>query len=241
MIINIVICDDVKADADTAKDIIIRTAREIPVHAEFDYYDKAADVERRFLQKHELADILILDIDMPEMSGLELAERLRQEMKELLIIFLSAHEEFVFKAIEFQPFRYIRKICLNAEMPLAIQSAYKVLKSRQVQQIALKTDDGEVKEHLSDILYIESESRKVSVHLANGMHYTANHKMTDIQNMISSENFVMIHRSCIVNSDYIKNITNGILILENDEKLVVSRLKYKEVKQKLLKLWGDLL
>lgn len=238
---NIVICDDMESDANIAKKIIKETAREIPIHVEFDYYSKAADVERRFLKKHELADILILDIDMPEISGLELAERLRREMKDLLIIFLSSYEEFVFKAIEFQPFRYIRKICINTEMPLAIQSAYKILKLKQAQQISLKTADGERKELLSDIMYIESENRKVSIHLVNGINYTANHKMADIQNMIISETFLMIHRSCIVNSDYVKNISNGILILDNDEKLVISRLKYKEVKQNLLKLWGDLL
>lgn len=238
---NIVICDDMESDANIAKKIIKETARKIPIHVEFDYYSKAADVERRFLKKHELADILILDIDMPEISGLELAERLRREMKDLLIIFLSSHEEFVFKAIEFQPFRYIRKICISTEMPLAIQSAYKILKLKQAQQISLKTADGERKELLSDIMYIESENRKVSIHLVNGVNYTANHKMTDIKNMIVSENFLMIHRSCIVNSDYVKNISNGILILDNDEKLVISRLKYKEVKQNLLKLWGDLL
>lgn len=238
---NIVICDDMESDANIAKKIIKETAREIPIHVEFDYYSKAADVERRFLKKHELADILVLDIDMPEISGLELAERLRREMKDLLIIFLSSHEEFVFKAIEFQPFRYIRKICISTEMPLAIQSAYKILKLKQAQQISLKTADGERKELLSDIMYIESENRKVSIHLVNGINYTANHKMTDIKNMIVSENFLMIHRSCIVNSDYVKNISNGILILDNDEKLVISRLKYKEVKQNLLKLWGDLL
>jgi len=53
--------------------------------------------------------LLILDIDMPGISGLDLAETLRASNLNLLIIFLSNHEEFVFKAIEFQPFRYIRK------------------------------------------------------------------------------------------------------------------------------------
>ena len=49
----------------------------------------------------------------------------------------------------------------------------------------------------------------------------------------------MIHRSCVVNADYIKNIYNDIIVLDNDEQLIISRRRTKDVKQKLLKLWGD--
>ncbi len=102
---NIVICDDCEYDALAAKEVIKRTAQELHIKTEFDIYSNAVEVERKLLVKKEPTDILILDIDMPEVSGLELAERLRAENLNLIIIFLSAHEEFVFKAIEFQPFR----------------------------------------------------------------------------------------------------------------------------------------
>lgn len=241
MKMQIIICDDNQTDAALAQKVITQAAENLHIKAEFDCYSRAIDVEKRLLQKHEPADILILDIDMPEVSGLELAERLRSEMQDLLIIFLSAHEEFVFKAIEFQPFRYIRKLCLEAEMPIAIRSAVKVLKSRQDQQILLKTNDGEMKEMLSDILYIETEGRKVAVHLKIGAKILVNQKLTELQNLVNPDSFIMIHRSCIVNIDYIRNITNGILILDNNEKLIISRTRYKDVRQQLLKAWGDLL
>lgn len=241
MTMQIMICDDCQADAVQAQNVITQAVKNLHVKAEFDYYSKAADVEKRLLQKHEPADILILDIDMPEVSGLELAERLRQEMQELLIIFLSSHEEFVFKAIEFQPFRYIRKLCLEAEMPVAICSAAKILMNRQDKQIIFKTNDGEVKEMHSNVVYVEAAGRKISVHLQNGSHFIANHKISELMELTQSENFIMIHRSCIVNANYIRNISNGILILDNHEKLVISRTRYKEVRQQLLKVWGDLL
>lgn len=95
---NIVICDDRESDALAAKEVIKRTAQELHIKTEFDIYSNAAEVERILLVKKEPADILILDIDMPQISGLELAGRLRSEDSKLIIIFLSAHEEFVFKA-----------------------------------------------------------------------------------------------------------------------------------------------
>lgn len=237
---RIIICDDRESDALAAKEVIKRAAQDLHVKTEFDIYSNATEVEKILFVKKEPADILILDIDMPEISGLELAERIRAENMNLIIIFLSAHEEFVFKAIEFQPFRYIRKIRLERELPLAINSAVRVLEASRDKQIFLNTDDGEVKVMISEIMYYETERRKVSVHLKNGITLLVNKKITEIQDMISKDSFIMIHRSCVVNADYVKNILNGIIVLDNDEKLIISRLRYKAVKQQLLKVWGEL-
>ena len=137
---NIVICDDDESDILTAKNVIKQTVQELHIKTEFDYYSNATDVERKLLVKKESTDILILDIDMPEVSGLERAEKLRAENKDLIIIFLSNHEEFVFKAIEFQPFRYIRKMHLNTEIPLAIRSAVRVIEANRDKQIILTAE-----------------------------------------------------------------------------------------------------
>jgi response regulator of the lytR/algR family len=224
----------------SAKEVIKRTAQDLHVNTEFDIYSNATEVEKNLFVKKEPADILILDIDMPEISGLELAERIRAENMNLIIIFLSAHEEFVFKAIEFQPFRYIRKIRLEREMPLAIRSAVKVIEENKDKQIFLNTDDGEVKVMISEIMYYETEKRKISVHLKNGITLLLNKKIAEMQDLINKDSFIMIHRSCVVNADYVKNILNGIIVLDNDEKLIISRPRYKAVKQQLLKVWGEL-
>ena len=237
---NIVICDDFESDALAAKEVIKRTAQELHIKTEFDIYSNATEVERKLLMKKEPADILILDIDMPEISGLELAERLRADNEDIIIIFLSAHEEFVFKAIEFQPFRYIRKIRLDAEIPLAIRSAVRVIEKNSDKQIVLNTDDGEMKVMISEIMYYETEKRKIAVHLKNGNNFLVNKKIADMQKLINKESFIMIHRSCVVNANYVKNILNGIFVLDNDEKLIVSRPRCKAVKQQLLKVWGEL-
>lgn len=237
---NIVICDDMETDALAAKKIIQQTAHELRIKTEFDIYSNAADAEHKLLVKKEFADILILDIDMPEISGLELAERLRAVNLKLIIIFLSSHEEFVFKAIEFQPFRYIRKMHIKTEMPLAIRSAVRVIETNRDRQIVLNTDNGEMKIMISEIMYYETEKRKISVHLKNGNNLLANKKITEMQDLINKDSFIMIHRSCVVNADYVKKVLNGIIVLDNDEKLIVSRPRCKAVKQQLLQVWGEL-
>ena len=158
---NIVICDDSKSDALAAKDVIKRTAQELHIKTEFEIYSNAAEVERKLLVKKEPANILILDIDMPEISGLELAERLREEIEDIIIIFLSNHEEFVFKAIEFQPFRYIRKIRLETEMPIAIRASVNVLELNSDKQIIFNTENGETSVMISEIICSLSYAFKI--------------------------------------------------------------------------------
>lgn len=236
---NIVICDDSKSDALAAKEVIKQTLNELHIKAEFDYYSNASDIERKLIIKKEPLDILILDIDMPEVSGLELAEKLRANNLNLIIIFLSNHEEYVFKAIEFQPFRYIRKLKLKSEIPLAIRAAVKNIELQKDKQIVLNTDDGETKVMISEIMYFETEKRKVAIHFQNGSKLLVSKTISQIQELISKDNFIMIHRSCIVNANYISNMKDSIIYLKNGEQLLASRRKFKDIKHQVLILWGE--
>lgn len=238
---NIAICDDIECDALAAREVIRNTLNKLNIEAEIEYYLNAKEIQDKLLKKNETLDLLILDIDMPDISGLDLAEKLRANNLKLLIIFLSNHEEFVFKAIEFQPFRYIRKIKLETEMPIAIQSAVKVITANSDSQINLNTECGSMRVMMSEIMYYETEKRKIALYLTNGKKLLVNRTITEMQEHIQNEKFIMIHRSCVVNTDHILNIHDNTLILDNDVSLIISRPRYKEVKQKILKMWGTLI
>ncbi len=238
---NIAICDDNENDAFYAIDIIRETTKELHIPADVDYYSTASEVEFKLLKKKEPLDILILDIDMPEITGLQLASKLRSKGVDIIIIFLSAHEDFVFRAIEFQPFRYIRKIRLEKEMPIAIRSAIRVINANKDEQVILNTDNGEKKVMLSEIMYYEIDKRKIIVHLKNGVILTLNKTIAEMQKHINSEKFIMIHRGCVVNVDHVDNINDFTITLDNKEVLIVSRTRYKDVKQKILMIWGTII
>lgn len=236
---NIAICDDNELDALAARKVIRNTLNNLNKEAEIEYYLNAEDIQDKLLKRKEPLDLLILDIDMPGVSGLDLAEKLRANNLKLLIIFLSNHEEFVFKAIEFQPFRYIRKIKLETEMPIAIQSAVNIIRINSDKQIILSTDDGEMKIMISDIMYFETDGRKLSINLSNDKKLLINKTIIELQELIAKENFVLIHRSCVVNADFVKNMHDTILTLKNGQQLAASRRKYKDIKRQILNLWGE--
>ena len=235
---NIAICDDSELDAITARNVIKQTAAEMRVKTDISYYLSAEEIENKLLRLKEPLDILILDIDMPKVSGLQLAEKLRSNNLNLIIIFLSNHEEFVFKAIEFQPFRYIRKIKMTLEMPLAIKAAVKLIDLQVDSQVVVNTEDGEIKIMISEILYIEADRRKTMIHLINEKNVLANISISELYLQINSSKFVMIHRSCGVNADYVQSVNNDVAVMKNGEKLVISRRRAKDVKQRMAEEWG---
>lgn len=236
--LNIAICDDSEEDALTAKKIVKDTLAGLHTANETVCYSSAEDIEYKLIKKKEFLDILILDIDMPEVSGLELAEELRRNNVNIIIIFLSNHEEFVFRAIEFQPFRYIRKIKINSEMPIAIQSALKLINSQEDKQVILDTPDGNIRVMMSEIVYFEADKRKTAVHLSNGSNLTVNVKISEFNEILGNK-FIMIHRSCGVNSSHVKTMLNDVLTLKNGKKLLVSRRRSKEVRQAIIREWGE--
>ena len=92
---------------------------------------------------------------------------------------------------------------------------------------------------ISDIMYFEADRRKVIVHLNNGKKVTVNKNITDFYNILKNNKFVIIHRSCVVNADYVQNIKNDVAILKNNETLVISRRKIRDVKRRIIDEWGE--
>jgi DNA-binding LytR/AlgR family response regulator len=181
---------------------------------------------------------------MPKsVSGLEVAEQLRKGGDETLIIFLTAHDEHVFTAYKYQPYRYIRKNLMSKELPLGLSDAFKVVVAKADRAITVETEDDENRRvKLSEIIYYEVFERKIALYLNNGSEVITGRKtIKEMQEVITDKRFILLHRNCVVNADFVKNIGDCSVILDDEQKLIVSRLRMKDVKQQLLEYWGELL
>ena len=109
MIINIVVCDDDQDFLDNIQKELFHLANTLNIAIETYLYTDGNKVVDLIYNDKEDFDILFLDIDMPDISGLEVAKKLREKGSDIILIFISAHEQYVFDSIEYNPFRYIRK------------------------------------------------------------------------------------------------------------------------------------
>ena len=175
-------------------------------------------------------DALFLDIDMPKISGLDVAAKMRSINQEVLLVFISAHEQYVFDSIDYSPIKYIRKLKMHDEIELALKKANKCINSRNTKTIIIKTDDGEIRLRHDDIMYFEMYRRRITVYINNGK---------AIDEELEDEDFVQIHSGGIVNVKYIYEYSGYSITLDNETKLVVSRSRLKEVKEQMARYWRN--
>lgn len=238
MIINIVVCDDEQESLDMIQKELYKAAKSLNITIEiYPYTDSKSVVD--LIDNKEDFDILFLDIDLPDISGLEVAKKLRKKNSDAILIFISAHEQYVFDSIEYNPFRYIRKTRMAKELLLAMKAAYSRLEEMKADYIVVKTENLEVKIKHSDIMYFETTARKVGIHLNNGEVLAVRKTIKELCEELKDEYFIKIHSGCVVNVKYIGKFSSYDITLDNGEQLIVSRPRVKNVKKTLLNYWGN--
>ena len=118
--LKIAIVDDENKFITIYKKIICDTFSEYHVVVELETFNTGKDFKKS-LSKNKY-DLVFMDIDMPEISGIDIASELRNNNQNFDLIFVSAHPHFVFETIKFTPYRFIRKTNLKSETIEAISS-----------------------------------------------------------------------------------------------------------------------
>lgn len=186
-------------------------------------------------------DIVILDIDMPCIDGFDVAREIRDRSESTLIMFYTAHEQYVFKSFEFQPFRYIRKEMAENELPFALKCALMQLNKSDNKTILLKTSEFDIKIDIDTIVCVEKYKHNIEISTVSDSIYTVRKTLSSFCDMINDADFIYAHKSAVVNLKYVKKVTPTDIILENDRKIPISRRNYNSVKLEFSKYIGGLL
>ena len=164
-----------------------------------------------YLKEHPI-DLLFLDIDMPQMSGFELARMLCREHPKTLIVFVSAYDQFVYSAFEFTPFAFLRKECLKKELPEVLRRVCRRL-SDEKRSILLSTLTGDRLFSLSEILYFESKQNYFVVHCTDNTGYSCRGTLSKLEESLRPFDFFRIHSAFLINLQYVCGIREqGCLI-----------------------------
>ncbi len=197
----------------------------------FDFFSKSEAFLAMF-ENHFKYDIIFLDIEMPGIDGISLCRKIRQLSKDALVIFISNKEELVFQTFEVQPFRFIRKSELNELCASLVDSVINELKRRSPQTFTIiENNGGDVLSFdARNIIYIEAQRKECKIASTNNTS-TVKMKLMDLEEKLSSYHFVKIHRSFLVNMDYIFRITKNSVILTTGDELPISRGSSDTLKQ----------
>lgn len=181
-----------------------------------------------FLFEYEEAkayDILLLDVEMKNMNGIELAKRIRKDNNRAEIIFITSHFEFVGEGYEVDALHYLIKPISVEKLTQVLTKAAEKL-SVEPPSVVISCEGETVKLYESDILYVESFLHYIVIHTKDN-EYKIKENISVFENKVSDV-FYRIHRSYLVSLKYITRISRTSVNIGNTE-LPLSRGKYDNI------------
>jgi len=168
-------------------------------------------------------DLLFLDIDMPEMNGFELAKKVTKINPNVMIVFVSGHDHYVFEVFEFSPFGYLRKAKIMDELPVLVKRIKETVERKSV-RVDLDTVKGQVSIAVKDVVYIKSEGNYYKIIFNSGDSILCRGTLSSIEKIWTQYDFFRVHAAYIVNLDFIQSVRNNELIVgEYSEVIPISQ------------------
>lgn len=185
------------------------------------------------IMNNQKVDLLFVDINMPDLNGLDFVKSLNEKPG---IIFTTAHSEYAIEGFKVDAIDYLLKPIGYPDFLKAVNKAVKLLKNDSQEEISLnkkddflflKTEYRMVKINIPEIKYIEGMREYVRVHTVNDKPIMSLISMKSLEAHLPSDKFMRVHRSYIVNLERITVIERSRIIFDNDVYIPVSD-HYKE-------------
>lgn len=196
----------------------------------------AADIkEAKMKLEKQLVDLAVLDIDMPNGSGIALGRFLRDNNNTIPIIFVSNREDKVFDSLKVEPIAFVRKSHILEDLPDAAKRFISKRKAFLEKKIIVENRDRIISIPLSEIIYFEGARNRQIIHVTlTNEHLSTGKNMQELEEALDSEGFIRIHKGFLVNYKFVRIIKESNVVLTNGENLPVSRRRIQEVKRKYL-------
>ena len=230
---KIVICDDDRAMQEILRQKIESMCSDAQEACSIVCCNSGEEV----LREEPAPDILFLDIQMPEKSGMEIAEELRRKRCKTILIFVTALSEYVYDAFDVGAFHYLVKPFSDEKLRDVLDKALRQYKEQcgldgsaagqgteqaeESRVILVKCGGVSTKVRLDDIMYAEVFNRKVMLHTKQGdIEYYG--KLTELSEQVG-EDFYRSHRAYLVNLKYVEKYTATTIWLEQGTALVAKK------------------
>lgn len=235
---KIVICDDNTTDLLTIETILLKYKALHPdKNFALEKYSDPAKLYQKISEK-DLADIYILDMLMPGQTGIDLGHQIRKTGSKNTIIYITSSDDYALDAYGVHAIRYLLKPISEEKLFEALDHCLSYIKPEKEPLYLVKTKEGLVQTSYSQIEYIENAGRKLEVHLINGeilkSLFIRKSFEEEIREIAETHNFQQVHKSFLVNLEYVKRLNIDSIIMRSGKQLPVSKAKTAKVKREYL-------
>lgn len=235
LLMKVAICDDEISQLKLMESYVKAWAKNKNEIAEVYQYQRAEHFLFQWEEQGDI-DILLLDIEMPGMNGMEMAKKLREGQDGIQIIFVTGNPQYALEGYEVEPVTYLMKPVKEKKLWTALDRA--VERSGKKSPVLLVEEAGGiVRVPIKEILYLESEGHDTLIKTEVGT-IRSKKGMQEMEQiileMVREEAFCKIHRSYLVSTAQILRISRKEVELYNHEKLPIARGKWAMVNQTYL-------
>jgi two-component system LytT family response regulator len=202
-------------------------------------------IEAQELLKTEQVDLLFVDINMPDINGIDFVRGLTDPP---LVIFTTAYSEYALEGFRLNAVDYLLKpfsfddFSRAAEKACSLRELHRMRDERAASVSTIESIDeaSENNDYISiksdykinlvrynDIIYIESVGEYIRLHLKDGSKLTTLFRLKNMETELPQKNFMRVHRSYIVNIDYVSSFARGKIYLSNGDYVPIS-INYRD-------------
>lgn len=182
--------------------------------------------------KANTADLIFLDIAMPEIDGIEFGRKILSvsQIQQPDIIFVSSNQDRVFDSFDIQPFGFVRKDSFMNDIAKVMNRYVEKRLTKQENKLKFEIRDAEGIKVLdsSSINYIESYRNTQTIHLTDGASIMMHATMDSVMEELKDYSFIRIHKGYIVGCQNIKQFGRNEIVLLSGERLPVGRVYYQK-------------
>lgn len=186
----------------------------------------------------ERYDIYILDVEMPDMNGMDVARRIREFQPDAPLLFLSSHLSYATEGYKVQALRYVPKLDLENALPEALEQAVATLEKTDTRSIMVQHYQNYTRILHKDILYVQKMQRSIQIVTDRQGVFKDNRGIKELFAEIDDPRFIFTDRAYFVNLDYVQELDGSWLVLNNEDRVPVSRPMMPNVKKAMIALWG---
>lgn len=232
--LNIAICDDNAITLNELNELVNKII--IEEHS-IKVFDKAEQLIKHVNASTETIDIIITDIKMPEIDGIQLAKRIKNQHPNIHFIFVTSYSDYIQDVFSVNPVHYVLKPIKKEKLTEAIALAIDRITASRGNTINFVSKNKALRLRIDDIQYVESINRTAIFHLLNSNN-EINIKLDDVEASLPS-NFIRCHKSYLVNMNLVHEVSNNRITLFSNVVIPVAKIRFHDVKKKILEYWGD--
>lgn len=232
---HLILCDDDNIFLDKLETRIRGLCQKHGIAVGMERYDSSKKMLEG-LKDLDTVPVFLIDIDMPEVNGFEVASFLKKWNRECCIGFVSNKDELVFQAFAYHPFFFIRKTHLDEELEPQLLELQKKM-GVKVPKIELQTGRQTVEVALDTIWFVESEKNYLLFYREKderGDAVRARMKIAEAEKELEPHGFVRTHKGYLVNMNYVYRLRENEILLLNGKHVPVSRSYLNQVRMKIM-------